>query len=194
MSPLRTSYQLPVSESTSDPNGNLSSIKDAKGNSTTYTYDALNPLTSPILFGEDDVPVWRCGIIRVPGRQEEHTTRVRSSMSIDHKAIAQLARQIGSRYHPEKILLVGSYAYGRPTNDSDVDLMIILTTKKRNIRQAVDIACAMPHPFPMDLIVLKPRDVQRRLRGGDMALREMVTKGRVLYEARHKGMAEESRR
>jgi predicted nucleotidyltransferase len=92
-------------------------------------------------------------------------------------------QEIEQRYHPQRIVLFGSYAYGAPTADSDVDLLVILDTPQRNVEQALAISRSISHPFPMDLLVLKPREVDRRLRGGDVVLREMLTKGKVLYES-----------
>lgn len=105
------------------------------------------------------------------------------------RQIRWLARAIAQRYHPQRIILFGSHAYGRPTQDSDVDLLIVLDSRKRNLRQALEISRAIPHPFPMDLLVVKPREVRRRLKGGDLVLREIVTRGRVVYEAGHQSLA-----
>jgi len=84
----------------------------------------------------------------------------------ESRQIRSLARGFARRYHPQRIFLFGSYAYWRPTQNSDVDLLIVLDSRKRNLRQALEISRAIPHPFPMDLLVVKPWEVQRRLEGG----------------------------
>ncbi len=109
-------------------------------------------------------------------------------------AIRQVAREIKRSSHPQKIILFGSHAYGTPTPDSDVDFLVILNSKKRNVEQALRISRSVSHPFPMDIVVLKPREVTQRLKGGDLVLREMVTKGKLLYETRHPRLAEEIHR
>ena len=96
------------------------------------------------------------------------------------KAIERVAREIYDRFRPRRVLLCGSYAYGRPDRDSDVDLLVILDGNKSNMRRALEISRAISHPFPMDLVVLKPSDVRRRLDGGDLVLREMLEKGKEL--------------
>ena len=102
-----------------------------------------------------------------------------------HSQIHGVAGEIHRAFHPHRIVLCGSYAYGRPTKDSDVDFVVIMKTRKRNMRQALDISTAISHPFPMDLIVLKPGEARRRIRGGDLVLKEMLARGKVLHEGRH---------
>jgi len=102
---------------------------------------------------------------------------------IKREKIKEVAKQIGERCHPEKVLLVGSYAYGNPTEDSDVDFLVIRRSRKRSVEQVLDISRAIDHPFPMDLIVYAPHQIPKRLRGGDLVLREMLEKGEVLYQA-----------
>src|SRR5262245_54516461 len=102
---------------------------------------------------------------------------------ISKRTIKKVAEEIVDSFRPRKVILFGSYAYGRPTEDSDVDLLVIMETEERNLPQALKISRAISHPFPMDLIVLKPREVQTRLQGGDLVLQEILTKGKVLFEA-----------
>ena len=107
-------------------------------------------------------------------------------------AIHRVAQEIVRYSHPRKVILFGSHAYGKPTRDSDVDFLVILETQKRNMEQALDISRAVSHPFPMDIVVMKPREVTQRLKGGDLVLREMVTRGKVLYETGHSSLAAKS--
>ena len=102
---------------------------------------------------------------------------------VSKKVIKKIAQEIADHFHPRRVILFGSHAYGRPTDDSDVDLLVIMETEERNLPQALKISRAIAHPFPMDIIVLKPREIQTRLQGGDLVLREILTKGKVLFEA-----------
>ncbi len=90
---------------------------------------------------------------------------------------------IAREFKPEKIVLFGSYAYGTPTEDSDVDLMVVMPCKRRMLDQALAIRMRLSAPFPMDLLVRTPANIRKRLNWGDSFLREVVTKGKVLYEA-----------
>jgi predicted nucleotidyltransferase len=101
--------------------------------------------------------------------------------NIPAKAIRQFARQIAERFQPDKIILFGSYAYGRPHAASDVDLLVVMPARNQ-IDQAVKISLALPSPFPLDLIVRTPKDLAWRLKEGDWFLREVMEQGKVLYE------------
>jgi uncharacterized protein len=98
--------------------------------------------------------------------------------------IRKFSQAVARQFHPEKIILFGSYAYGRPTEDSDVDLLVIMPrTRVRGERMSVRIRHAVPRNFALDLLVRTPADVARRLRWGDGFLREVMEKGEILYEA-----------
>ena len=95
--------------------------------------------------------------------------------------IRRFARQVAERFQPEKIILFGSYAYGKPHANSDVDILVIMPA--RNERdQVFKIRCEVPAPFPMDLLVFKPQHVKWRLEERESFLSEIMTKGKVLYE------------
>ncbi len=103
---------------------------------------------------------------------------------VKRSQIRAFSRAIARKFQPQKIVLFGSYAYGRPTEDSDVDLLVILPrTRVRGQRMSVRIRHAIPRDFPLDLLVRTPADVAKRLRWGDPFMCELMNKGRVLYEA-----------
>src|SRR5437899_6658456 len=97
------------------------------------------------------------------------------------RLIRRFARQMAERFQPEKIILFGSYAYGTPHADSDVDMLVIMPARNQ-IDQAVQIDRVLDPPFPLDLIVRTPKNMKWRLEEGDSFLREIVTRGKVLYE------------
>ena len=82
------------------------------------------------------------------------------------------------------VILFGSYAYGEPTDDSDVDLLLIMPHRGAGARMASQVRLACPRTFPMDLIVRSPAEVRRRVRMGDRFLSEIMSKGIVLHESR----------
>jgi len=97
--------------------------------------------------------------------------------------IQKYAEQIASQFRPDKIILFGSYAYGNPTEDSDVDMLIIMPFKGQNPERATEIWMATKPKFPIDIMVRKPSEIKKRLAMGDFFLREITEKGEVLYEA-----------
>jgi predicted nucleotidyltransferase len=97
------------------------------------------------------------------------------------RVIRRFARQVAERFRPDKLILFGSYAYGTPHADSDVDILVIMPAHNE-LDQAAKIACEVQAPFAEDRIVLKPQNVKWRLEEGDSFLTEIMTKGKVLYE------------
>ena len=98
------------------------------------------------------------------------------------KDIDRFARQIAHEFSPEKIVLFGSYANGNPSDDSDVDVLVIMRHEKRNVEQALEIDHKIDRRFPLDLIVRTPREIDRRLALRDVFTRAILKNGRVLYE------------
>src|SRR5258708_1687538 len=96
--------------------------------------------------------------------------------------IRQFARAVVVLFQPEKIILFGSHAYGTPHADSDVDILVVMPARNE-IAQAVRIDRAVDPLFPLDLIVCTPKNLAWRVKEGDSFLREIMTKGKVLYEA-----------
>jgi predicted nucleotidyltransferase len=99
-------------------------------------------------------------------------------------AIKRFAGRIVRKFHPKKIILFGSYAYGSPHEESDVDMLVIMPARNA-IDQAVRICCAFDWPFSLDLIVRTPRQIELGSRDDDRDwfLSEILQKGKVLYEA-----------
>jgi predicted nucleotidyltransferase len=95
--------------------------------------------------------------------------------------IRRYARQVAKRFDPDKIILFGSYAYGTPHVDSDVDFLVVMAARNE-IDMSIQIRWAVQAPFPMDLLVRTPKKLQWRLAEGDWFLREVVSQGKVLYE------------
>jgi predicted nucleotidyltransferase len=122
--------------------------------------------------------------IRIPGYRYH-------SPNIPLAAIRRFARQLGERFHPDRIILFGSYAYGQPHAGSDVNLLVIMPASSE-VNQAIRMELAFEPIFPLDLIVRTPAKVERRLKEGDSFLSEILTRGKVLYEERDWPLSEKS--
>jgi predicted nucleotidyltransferase len=105
--------------------------------------------------------------------------------TISDSLIRKFAEQVAKQFHPHRIILFGSYAYGNPTRDSDADLLVIMPFEGKAAHKATEILLATDPRFPIDLIVRTPEQVKERLRLGDFFMREITRKGKVLYEAAH---------
>lgn len=102
---------------------------------------------------------------------------------IPAEAIQDVVNQIVSRFRPQKIILFGSYAYGIPRPESDVDLLVVMETDKRETQQAVEVLKSIEYNFGLDLIVITPGRLAQRLEMGDWFLKEITRRGIVVYEA-----------
>jgi predicted nucleotidyltransferase len=115
------------------------------------------------------------------------------SPGIPLAAIKRFARKIAAKFHPDKIVLFGSYAKGQPHEESDVDLLVIMPTRNA-IDESIRIGNAFDEwPFALDLIVRTPRHIERGLRDGDWFLTEVIQTGVVLYESYDRPVDSQSR-
>jgi uncharacterized protein len=104
--------------------------------------------------------------------------------------IRRFARQVAERFGPDMIILFGSHAYGRP--HADVDIPVIMPARNQHA-QAVKIRWEIQVPFPMDLLVRSPKNLQWRLDERESFHTEIVTRGKVLYEKGRAGMGAKGR-
>src|SRR5207245_8499527 len=100
---------------------------------------------------------------------------------IPMSVIRRFARQVAERFQPEKIILFGSYAYGQPHADSDVDILVVMPARNQ-LDQAFKIHSTLLPPFPLDIIVRTPKNLLWRLEERESFHTEIVRKGKVLYE------------
>jgi uncharacterized protein len=103
--------------------------------------------------------------------------------------IAQFSEKIVKDFHPYKIILFGSQAYGTPTPESDIDLLVVMDYEGRHTIQAIKILQHLNTLVPIDLLVRTPTQVNDRLRLGDRFMQEIMDRGKVLYEGTHTRMA-----
>jgi len=100
--------------------------------------------------------------------------------------IQDILEKLLTSYAPQKVILFGSYAYGTPRPDSDIDLLIIKETSERFIDRWVTVRRILSDPertVPLETLVLTLQEVERRLAIGDQFLAEILEKGEVLYAA-----------
>ena len=103
---------------------------------------------------------------------------------VDPKDIQATCDDIVREFAPLKIILFGSYAHGTPTEDSDVDLLVVMPIpESQTRRQAVEIRRRIPRRFRMDVVVRSPEEIAYRISHNDWFLREVTQEGQVLYES-----------
>jgi len=104
---------------------------------------------------------------------------------IPMREIRAFAKRVAAEFHPQRIILFGSYARGEATPDSDVDLLVIMPFRGKDYMQASKIRMRVDVTFPMDLLCRRPATVRKRLAMGDFFIREILEQGRLLYEGPH---------
>ena len=119
--------------------------------------------------------------------------RIYFGADIPMRLIRRYARAIAEEFKPDKIILFGSHAYGTPTEDSDVDLLVVMPARDRHA-QSVRIRYRLAAPFPLDLIVRTPAQMESRLEEGESFTTTIVTQGKILYEKGDKGVGQKGGR
>ena len=104
---------------------------------------------------------------------------------VDVIRVRELGDKIARQFQPERIILFGSYAYGTPDENSDVDLLVVMNHAGRAAGQAIKILDTVAPRFAVDLLIRTPEELTRRLAWNDFFLREVVEKGMALYDAAH---------
>lgn len=117
----------------------------------------------------------------------ETATGAASSESQRVRTVIQnMLEKLIAGYAPQKIILFGSHAYGEPDRDSDIDLLIIRETRERFLDRWMTVQGILTgtHPsFPVETLVLTPKELEDRLAKGDQFISEILEKGEILYVA-----------
>jgi predicted nucleotidyltransferase len=117
-----------------------------------------------------------------PKRAKARNNPEASACPVTPRLLKEVTQKVVQAFQPKNIILFGSYAYGKPTTDSDLDLLIVMESRDRpaeRIRKISDLFD--PRPLPMDFIVLTPGEMRRRISGFDPFLEEVLKKGQMLY-------------
>lgn len=99
------------------------------------------------------------------------------------KIIRSIVKHIAQRFDPAQIILFDSHAYGKPSAESDVDLLVVMDKPMDEMETMVEIAQSLPIlAFGVDVIVHSRKTLERRKKLGDWFLLEVTRKGKALYE------------
>lgn len=101
---------------------------------------------------------------------------------ISKRTLSAIVSSIVENCAPEKIILFGSHAYGKPTEESDLDLFVVARIPGLPSERIRTVRRAIKQNIPVDVVVRTPEEVQRAMQGRDWFVQEIIQKGRVLYE------------
>lgn len=96
-----------------------------------------------------------------------------------HPVVQEIVKQL-EPYKPEKIILFGSYAHGKPGPDSDFDFLVIKDTDKPMRERNVEARLLVKTPVPIDIFVLTPEEFEK-YKTSNYFVREIVQEGKVVY-------------
>ena|ERR1041384_3154581 len=120
--------------------------------------------------------------VNISGLRNPNTIPMGLKVSVG-RSLRPAIQRIVDALKPEKIILFGSYAYGKPNQHSDVDLLVVLKTKEPLKERSWMVSrLLLPRPFPVDILVKTPKEIEKALKTGDFFLEEILTRGKVLYE------------
>ena len=115
------------------------------------------------------------------GRLRDDWKRLRPRVT--RHLLSDVSDRIVRAFHPHKVILFGSYAYGRPHIYSDVDLFVVMPSRESMLKRMIRVAEVADVPFlPMDVLVYTPAEVKARRALGDYFIEEILTRGKVLYQ------------
>lgn len=101
---------------------------------------------------------------------------------VKKETIERVIRKIKKQFKPQKIILFGSYAWGKPTDDSDLDIFLIMDSNLRRDLRAHQVQKVFSErKFPLDVIVYTPQELEMSLKRGNLFIREILEKG-VSYD------------
>lgn len=100
------------------------------------------------------------------------------------KKIDDMVRRIVERFHPEKIILFGSYARGQAGPDSDVDLLVVMPVHGSRRDAQLQVRLALHDiRLPKDVIVVTPDQFERQRNIPGTIVRPALLEGKMLYAA-----------
>ncbi len=106
------------------------------------------------------------------------------SPPVDETLLSEIVGRLKAGLNPLRIILFGSYAYGQPGKDSDLDLLVVVNTPERGIKRYAMVSKLLePRKIPMDIIIKSSQELEEQLAGFNPFLKEVLEKGKLLYES-----------
>ena len=107
-----------------------------------------------------------------------------SEQMLAQEQIEKILKRIVNRYKPDKVVLFGSYAYGNPTEDSDLDLLVVRSSNLPRYKRAREIRKYLwgITDVPKDIIVYTPEEIEDWRGVEEAFITNIMKKGKILYE------------
>jgi len=102
---------------------------------------------------------------------------------ISEETINEAARRLAETFHPQRIILFGSYARGTADNKSDVDLLIICPLRKKRRSLILEMNRSLwGLGLARDIVVLTPKEFEDEKEIPGTIARYASKEGKLLYE------------
>lgn len=98
--------------------------------------------------------------------------------------IQRFVDELAAKFPIERVYLFGSQAHGTATEDSDVDLLVVMDWEGSRLRKSVELRCAAKRDFALDLVLIRPSDLSRSYQQLNPITRDAIDRGEVLFERR----------
>ena len=102
---------------------------------------------------------------------------------VQNKIIPSIIERLAREYVPEKIVLFGSYAYGNPDDDSDIDLLVVKKTSENSMERWLHVHKILIdfHSISITPFIYTPEEINNRLKLKDFFIMEIIRKGKIMY-------------
>lgn len=102
---------------------------------------------------------------------------------VDDTLIKEIVRRIVESVQPEKIILFGSYAYGKPQHSSDIDILVVMKSDLPRYKRSVPIYRALAGLLiPKDVLVYTPDEIEAWKDVPQAFITTILKKGKTIYE------------
>ncbi|MGB7291787.1 MAG: nucleotidyltransferase domain-containing protein [Thermodesulfobacteriota bacterium] len=100
-----------------------------------------------------------------------------------YERLKKISDRLKKEYNAEKVILYGSYARDEATEDSDLDILVIASTKERMIDRMASVSRIirdLRNGVPISPIVLTPEEFRDKLDMEDAFIQTIMEEGVVL--------------
>lgn len=102
---------------------------------------------------------------------------------VDDELLKEIVSRIVDAVHPERIVLFGSYAYGRPKDESDLDILVVMDSELPRYKRSVSIYRALAGLLiPKDILVYTQEEIEEWSEVQQAFITTILKKGKVIYE------------
>ncbi len=97
--------------------------------------------------------------------------------------LPEIVERISRKFHPVQIILFGSWARGEAREDSDVDLLVVLSKVEHKRKAAIQIGNSLSNlPISKDIIVTTPEEIKEYGKTVGNILLPALQEGKIIYE------------